>query len=286
MSYFNIELGNLVFSLRTANPEIFLAVSQRLSLFVTGKKPDYVIDINYITPAEFSLRFPMASDKIVKPFLFQDSPVGFTFMDSTTTCTVDINSKISVLTTSVTDINDILYLSLRNIISLWLMLNCKLLLHSAGVMTPQGTVLFSGVSGSGKSTIAVNSQGRGVLSDENIIVQVQGEKIIAYGTPWSGSARKMDNREGEVAALFFIQVSQKFQCIRISNAMSLFLLLRDTFLPFCDKRLLERQSTISSGIVNSLACYTLRFNCAMPIFWDYIEDTISRFHEDRRINVC
>jgi hypothetical protein len=206
-------------------------------------------------------------------------------MNSTAICVVDINSKKSIITTSVTDIDDILYLPLRNAISLWLLLNDRLLLHSSGVVTSKGTVLFPGASESGKSTIALNSQGRVVLSDENIIVRCHKKSIIAYGSPWAGSAKKIDNRNGKVKALFFIQISQKFQCIRIANAMSLFLLLKDTLLPFCNESLLNKQSEVSCNIINVLPCYTLRFSYAMPNFWNYIEEILLS-HVNRRVDVC
>jgi hypothetical protein len=60
-----------------------------------------------------------------------------------------------------------------------------LMLHCAAIMAPSGTHLFIGQSGSGKSTAASLSLGRGVvLNDDLIVLRPEEGCWIAYGTPF------------------------------------------------------------------------------------------------------
>ena len=60
-----------------------------------------------------------------------------------------------------------------------------LMLHCAGIMASSGVHLFIGQSGSGKSTAASLSRGRGVvLNDDLIVLRPEQGRWIAYGTPF------------------------------------------------------------------------------------------------------
>lgn len=66
------------------------------------------------------------------------------------------------------------------------------LLHASAVRDGERGLLFSGVSGAGKSTMAslwVGRPGVKVLSDDRVIVREREGRFWAYGTPWHGSAR-------------------------------------------------------------------------------------------------
>jgi hypothetical protein len=67
-----------------------------------------------------------------------------------------------------------------------------LLLHACAVKDGTNGLLFAGVSGAGKSTMASlwSEQLRAtILSDDRVILQKKGEKIWIFGTPWHGDAR-------------------------------------------------------------------------------------------------
>ena len=43
-----------------------------------------------------------------------------------------------------------------------------------------------------------------LLSDVRIVLRTDGDRIIAYGTPWQGDAHYASPASGELAAVFFL----------------------------------------------------------------------------------
>jgi hypothetical protein len=70
-----------------------------------------------------------------------------------------------------------------------LALDGGLLLHAAGLSIQDGGYVFTGASGTGKSTIAQFFADRNalVLSDERLILRKIADNFVFYGTPWVGS---------------------------------------------------------------------------------------------------
>lgn len=60
----------------------------------------------------------------------------------------------------------------------------RLALHASGILTPQGAVIFMGMSGSGKSSLAAAFYQRGypVLGDDTIAIQAGKDQILIYPT--------------------------------------------------------------------------------------------------------
>jgi hypothetical protein len=76
-----------------------------------------------------------------------------------------------------------------------------LMLHCAGIMAPSGVHLFIGQSGSGKSTAASLSCGRGVvLNDDLIVLRPEQGRWIACGTPfWNFETIDRDGQTASAA---------------------------------------------------------------------------------------
>jgi len=74
-----------------------------------------------------------------------------------------------------------------------------LMLHCAGILAPSGVHLFIGQSGSGKSTAASLSRGRGmVLNDDLVVLRPEQGRWIAHGTPfWNFETI---DRDGQIAS--------------------------------------------------------------------------------------
>ncbi len=60
------------------------------------------------------------------------------------------------------------------------------LFHSASVRVGGEALLFPGVSGAGKTTVATLAAPRGVLSDEITGVSIEGDRIMVHPTPFWG----------------------------------------------------------------------------------------------------
>lgn len=77
------------------------------------------------------------------------------------------------------------------------------LLHACGVKDGKRGLLFAGIGGAGKSTIARLWQGRegvSVLGDDHIIVRKRGGQFWLYGTPWPGQGGGVFARSRAIGA--------------------------------------------------------------------------------------
>lgn len=78
-------------------------------------------------------------------------------------------------------------------------------MHASVVVNDGKAVLFMGKSGTGKSTHTrlwlEHIPGSSLLNDDNPIVRIVGDEVIAYGSPWSGKTHCYKN-EGALAAGF------------------------------------------------------------------------------------
>ncbi len=79
---------------------------------------------------------------------------------------------------------------LRIVYSQAILLHGGISVHAAAVVWGNRAVLFMGKSGTGKSTHAAlwlsNFPDSHLLNDDNPTLRLEGDKVMAYGTPWSG----------------------------------------------------------------------------------------------------
>ena len=83
-------------------------------------------------------------------------------------------------------------------------------MHASVVVNNGKAVLFMGKSGTGKSTHTrlwlEHIPGSSLLNDDNPIVRVEGEKVMAYGSPWSGKTPCYKNESAPAAG--FVRLKQ------------------------------------------------------------------------------
>lgn len=83
-------------------------------------------------------------------------------------------------------------------------------MHASVVVNNGKAVLFMGKSGTGKSTHTrlwlEYIPGSSLLNDDNPIVRIVGEEVIAYGSPWSGKTHCYKNESAPVAG--FVRLKQ------------------------------------------------------------------------------
>lgn len=94
-----------------------------------------------------------------------------------------------------------------------------IILHSACVSTGGRGLLFSGVSGAGKSTIAElwrQDPDSVVLTDERAIIRDHDGDLWAYGTPWHGTSTIHKNMGAPVHRVFFIKHGKRNRVSTIS----------------------------------------------------------------------
>ncbi len=83
-------------------------------------------------------------------------------------------------------------------------------MHASVVVNDGKAVLFMGKSGIGKSTHTrlwlEHIPGSSLLNDDNPIVRIVGDKVMTYGSPWSGKTHCYKNESAPVAA--FVRLKQ------------------------------------------------------------------------------
>jgi len=96
--------------------------------------------------------------------------------------------------------------ALRTLLTMALRTAQGVLLHASSVRVGDAAVVFPGVSGTGKTTIAELGAPRGVLSDEITGVRIHGEAVVVHPTPfWGDMPRTRAADSAPLRALVFLE---------------------------------------------------------------------------------
>lgn len=93
-----------------------------------------------------------------------------------------------------------------------------MILHSSFIDTVYGGILFSGVSGIGKSTQAdlwIKYRNAVLINGDRTILRKDNEKWRAYGSPYAGSSRCYVNESRELAAIVMLEQSEECRIRRL-----------------------------------------------------------------------
>jgi hypothetical protein len=137
-----------------------------------------------------------------------------------------------------------------------------LLLHAAGLSFHEQGYVFTGASGTGKSTIAelFANRGAAVLSDERLILRRHGTGFSLYGTPWVGSGNYAENSSAPITGLYCINHGQDRHRIEsLVPSKSMTLLLQQAFVPYWDRIGLESMLDFLVSLTTQVPCYSLAF---------------------------
>ena len=147
-----------------------------------------------------------------------------------------------------------------------------LLLHAAGLSSHEQGYLFTGASGTGKSTIADFFAERGalILSDERIIIRKIAGRFMIHGTPWVGSGNYAANDHLPLTYLYCISHgTDRHTTSAMSPRAVAQELLRQSFLPLWDREALETTMGIIADLVQQVDCRALA-PLKSPDIVDYI----------------
>jgi hypothetical protein len=147
-----------------------------------------------------------------------------------------------------------------------------LLLHAAGLANHEQGYLFTGASGTGKSTIADFFADRGalILSDERIIIRKIAGRFMIHGTPWVGSGNYATNDRTFLAHLYCISHGTgEHKTSAMSPRAVAQELLRQSFLPLWDREALEATMDTIADLVQQVNCRALA-PLKSPDIVDYI----------------
>lgn len=121
-----------------------------------------------------------------------------------------------------------------------------IIVHSAGFSLDSAGLVFAGMSGAGKSTmariIAANAPEAKPLSDDRIVLRMMEGRWRAYGTPWPGEAGAAARGWAELRALFFLARDSAHRVEPLSPAQALKRLFPVVSCPWYDRR--DRKSVV------------------------------------------
>jgi hypothetical protein len=139
-----------------------------------------------------------------------------------------------------------------------------LLLHSCGLVFQGQGVIFAGVSGTGKSTMAGLWQRWGdaraaVVDDEHLIVRYRRDLPRLYGVPWRRGDRQSLVGDVPLRAIFFLVQGPQNLCRPLSPADALGRLMSQVFLPLWSKAQMDRVLETGARLIQDTHCFELEF---------------------------
>lgn len=153
---------------------------------------------------------------------------------------------------------------LRVLLSIVLRKYGGVLLHAASVRAADGVVLFPGVSGTGKSTIASLASPRGILSDEISALRPTADGLVrAYPTPfWGDLERKRAADAGTLSRIVILKRGVASPSLEPAPRAEASAALLEGALYFDVLAIAEKRDFIASVqvLAERTACYRLRFD--------------------------
>jgi len=163
----------------------------------------------------------------------------------------------------------------RVLISLIAFKTNGLLIHSAGVVHNEKGYVFTGHSGSGKTTITYLSKDKIVLNDDLLLIIPGNEDWLVYATPFSkDKSRSIFPSPIKISGIFFLQQDYHvyIEEINLGEALAEFVanvpVINSS--PKFSVQLLER----SHNLLNTLPFYRLHFR-KDDSFWSIIDSEVN-----------
>ena len=134
------------------------------------------------------------------------------------------------------------------------------LIHAAGVIHHQRAIAFAGVSGAGKSTlVSVLGDAFNSISDDRVIIRVDGEGIILFGTPWVGEGRAARAQSAPLAALAFLRQATVTEARPLTKQEALRQLLPTLSVPWFEEHAATDVLAVAEKLLESVPAYELHF---------------------------
>jgi len=137
-----------------------------------------------------------------------------------------------------------------------------IILHSACISAGNRGFLFSGVSGSGKSTISEiwqKDEKTNVMTDERVIIREKDGDLWAFGSPWHGTAVIHKNLGIPIEKIFFIKHGMANSARLISRKDASNRLMVRCFPTFWNREGMEFVLDFCTLVAGERECYELEF---------------------------
>lgn len=151
----------------------------------------------------------------------------------------------------------------------------SLLLHSSALIRNGKGYIFTGKSGSGKSTVTTLSEGARVLNDEIALIDFSGGQAVVSDTPFNGFFANKAEGSAPLSALMLLKQAPFHRLTKTVSAESIKTLSREIIPP------MGLETPLSSNVYWEMLGYAKKISDAVPIFsmeflpdsgfWDLIE---------------
>ncbi len=264
-----VSLGDIHFSIVSANCHLIEELKNCLITLPGGNEPDFIFKIGYAKyldkyVSELSSSHTSSNIDDWKKIGFKDEGIKGYFKWSD-------NQVELVFEKTVTPISPHHLFSL--IVSAFYVLKNKgdsnlednIFLHAAGMIRNSKGYIFTGPSGSGKTTVSrLSCDDAIVVNDE--FVELRQIKTMYYlsKTPLKREFCSTESPPTEVSAIFFLKKAKQHSFHRIRGAEAAFKLVEGLVHPasFCSSPIenIEERLNLVCNLANKVPCYEMRFS--------------------------
>ena len=171
------------------------------------------------------------------------------------------------------------YLALLRKINLYLLDWDGFFLHAAAMTVDGSGVVFTAKSGVGKSTRvqiwkdAFGDRAR-IVNGDKPILRFAGNRLMVYGTPWTGKEGLGENISAPVSALCFLERSEEVSLKKIDKIEFISRMFNQLIIPK-DEQHMNRLIDLIGRIMQEIPCYIYRCNRELEkpeILWKQIRE--------------
>jgi hypothetical protein len=152
----------------------------------------------------------------------------------------------------------------------------SLLLHSSCMIRDGKGYVFTGKSGSGKSTVASLSEGVKVLNDEISVIDLARRPAMLHDAPFNGFFKEKEEGSGPIDGIFLLKQAAFHRVARTMTAESIKTLAREIIPPMGletpqSPKIYWEMLDIASRVAEKNDLFSLEF-LPNPEFWDAIDE--------------
>jgi len=159
-------------------------------------------------------------------------------------------------------IRDTVMMDIRKALTGRLALDRGICIHSSVINFDNDGILFSAVSGTGKSTHARLWQevfpGTEIINGDNGFCRVLDVAAYVFGAPWCGNSNEYLNKRLPIKAFVFLERATENSIEKLNVSDAFIRLSARCYMPFWDKALVNRALDTVECITRTIDCFLLR----------------------------
>ncbi|MBQ8307114.1 MAG: hypothetical protein IJX90_12965 [Blautia sp.] len=151
--------------------------------------------------------------------------------------------------------------ALHRLIAEQLLYHDTVMFHGSCVVMEGRAYIFTGKSGSGKSThtslwCRAFKEKAFILNDDKPFLKLDGSRVMAFGSPWDGKSRKNRNTSAPVQGICILEKDTSDHIRRTSLSEEFTALTYQTFRPL-EERNFDRSVTLFRKIMSCIPLYRM-----------------------------